>query len=152
MMQANSALTPTQIYGDLRSSASPMPVGTVSPNNYSGWGFVQADMALAAAGGPSSSSSSSSGGSSTSSGGSTSSSGGDSGSGGSSKGGGGAFDVFALMSLAALALARRGRRGHRRCAEDHEIQTHERRIPNFSEAAPNCRDAVATRRVSTPIN
>lgn len=106
MMQANSALTPTQIYAALRSSASPM--GNTTPNYYSGWGFVQADAALAAAGGASSSSSSS-GGSSTSSGGSSSSSGGSSGSG---KGGGGGFDVLGLAALAALAglgVARRRR-------------------------------------------
>jgi uncharacterized membrane protein YgcG len=113
MMQANPALTPTQIYTYLRNSASPMPVGTISPNDFSGWGFVQADMALAAAGGPSSSSSSSSsssgGSSSSSSSSGSSSSGGDSGS-GSSKGGGGAFDALSLVSLVALALARRRRR------------------------------------------
>jgi hypothetical protein len=80
-----------------------MPVGGISPNDYSGWGFVQADAALTAAGGPSSSS----GGSSF---------------GGSSKGGGGGFDVLSLMALAGLALARR-----RRVAEGPEIMVREHR-------------------------
>jgi hypothetical protein len=121
MLQANAALTPTQIYSALRSSASPM--GATVPNEASGWGFVQADLALAAVGGPSSSSgsgSSSSSGSSGSSGsssgsgssgssGSSSSSGASSNSSGSSKGGGGGFDTFALLALASIVIARRRR-------------------------------------------
>ena len=46
MLQANSALTPTQIYTALRSSALPMG-GTTEPNFTSGFGFVQADAAVA---------------------------------------------------------------------------------------------------------
>jgi uncharacterized membrane protein YgcG len=99
MQQANGALTPTQIYMALRSSASPM--GNTSPNDLSGWGFVQADMALAAAGGPVSSSSSSSSSGGSSSGGSSS--------GGSGKGGGGGLDVLTLLALAGVLLARRVR-------------------------------------------
>jgi subtilisin family serine protease len=45
MRQANSALTPTQIYTALRSSAAPMSGNT--PNVNSGYGFVQAAAALA---------------------------------------------------------------------------------------------------------
>jgi hypothetical protein len=45
MMQANRALTPSQIYTALRSSASPM--GVSSPNYNSGYGFVQAVASLA---------------------------------------------------------------------------------------------------------
>jgi hypothetical protein len=101
MLQANAALTPTQIYSALRSSASPM--GATVPNDSSGWGFVQADMALAAAGGPGSSSGSSSSSSS------SSGSGGSSTSSASSKGGGGGFDTFALLALAGMVIARRRR-------------------------------------------
>jgi hypothetical protein len=46
MLQANSALTPTQIYTALRSSALPMGV-TAGFNFTSGFGFVQADAAFA---------------------------------------------------------------------------------------------------------
>jgi hypothetical protein len=46
MLQANPALTPTQIYTALRSSA--LPMATPSPNVDDGYGFVQADAALAA--------------------------------------------------------------------------------------------------------
>jgi hypothetical protein len=45
MLQANPAVTPTQIYQALRNSASAM--GTSSPNFESGYGFVQADAAFA---------------------------------------------------------------------------------------------------------
>jgi hypothetical protein len=45
MLQANPAVTPTQIYQALRTSASPM--ATSSPNFESGYGFVQADAAFA---------------------------------------------------------------------------------------------------------
>jgi hypothetical protein len=44
MLQANSAATPSQIYGSLRSSALPMSAS--SPNFSSGYGFIQADTAL----------------------------------------------------------------------------------------------------------
>ena len=44
-LQANSAATPTQIYGALRNSALPMTGAT--PNFNSGYGFIQADAALA---------------------------------------------------------------------------------------------------------
>jgi Subtilase family len=44
MRQANSAVTPAQIYGSLRSSALPMS-GAI-PNFDSGYGFIQADRAL----------------------------------------------------------------------------------------------------------
>jgi len=46
MLQANSALTPTQIYTALRSSALPMG-GAAGFNFASGFGFVQADAAFA---------------------------------------------------------------------------------------------------------
>jgi hypothetical protein len=45
MLQANSALTPAQIQGALRTSALPMAGAT--PNFNSGYGFVQADAAFA---------------------------------------------------------------------------------------------------------
>jgi subtilisin family serine protease len=49
MLQANSALTPTQIYGALQSTALAMPVGgKPTPDYLSGYGFIQADAALAA--------------------------------------------------------------------------------------------------------
>ena len=44
MLQANPAVTPTQIYQALRSSALPMGA---SPNVNSGYGFIQADAAFA---------------------------------------------------------------------------------------------------------
>ena len=46
MLQHNSALTPTQIYQALRTSALPMDAST--PNFDSGYGFVQADRAFIA--------------------------------------------------------------------------------------------------------
>jgi hypothetical protein len=46
MLQQNSALTPTQIYQALRTSA--LPMGASSPNFDSGYGFVQADLAFIA--------------------------------------------------------------------------------------------------------
>jgi subtilisin family serine protease len=46
MLQANPALTPTQIYDALRSTA--LPMGSPSPNVNSGTGLVQADAAFAA--------------------------------------------------------------------------------------------------------
>jgi hypothetical protein len=45
MLQANSAATPSQIYTALRDSALPMSAAT--PNFNSGYGFIQADAALA---------------------------------------------------------------------------------------------------------
>jgi hypothetical protein len=45
MLQANPALTPTEIYQALRTSA--LPMGSPSPNVDSGYGFVQADAAIA---------------------------------------------------------------------------------------------------------
>jgi hypothetical protein len=45
MLQANSGATPTQIYTALRSSA--LAMGSPSPNYNSGYGFIQADAALA---------------------------------------------------------------------------------------------------------
>jgi hypothetical protein len=45
MLQANAATTPTQIYSALRTSALPMSGAT--PNFNSGYGFIQADAALA---------------------------------------------------------------------------------------------------------
>lgn len=45
MLQANPNLTPAQIYGAMQSSAAPM--GGNTPNFNSGYGFIQADAALA---------------------------------------------------------------------------------------------------------
>jgi subtilisin family serine protease len=45
MLQANPAVTPTEIYQALRTSALPMT--SVTPNVDSGYGFVQADAAIA---------------------------------------------------------------------------------------------------------
>ena len=45
MLQANAAATPTEIYEALRNSALPMSATT--PNFNSGYGFIQADAALA---------------------------------------------------------------------------------------------------------
>jgi Subtilase family len=48
LRQANSSLTPAQIYGALQSTALPMPVGSnPTPDYLSGYGFIQADAALA---------------------------------------------------------------------------------------------------------
>jgi hypothetical protein len=46
MLQANSALTPTQIYDSLQNSALAMG-GSSTPNYDSGYGFVQAEAAIA---------------------------------------------------------------------------------------------------------
>jgi hypothetical protein len=46
MLQANSAVTPSGIYGALRASALPMG-GGATPNFNSGYGLVQADAAIA---------------------------------------------------------------------------------------------------------
>ena len=45
LLQANPALTPAQIYGALQATAAPM--GASTPNYQSGYGFIQADAALA---------------------------------------------------------------------------------------------------------
>jgi len=45
MLQANSTLTPTQIYGALQSTA--LPMGNGQPDYLDGAGFIQADAALA---------------------------------------------------------------------------------------------------------
>jgi hypothetical protein len=45
MLQANSTLTPTQIYTALQSSA--LAMGSTTPDFSSGYGFIQADAALA---------------------------------------------------------------------------------------------------------
>ena len=45
LLQANSAVTPSQIYSTLRASA--LPMGGATPNFNSGYGFIQADAALA---------------------------------------------------------------------------------------------------------
>jgi subtilisin family serine protease len=45
MLQANSNLTPAQIYGALQKTA--LPMGTVTPDFNSGYGFIQADAAMA---------------------------------------------------------------------------------------------------------
>jgi Subtilase family len=45
MLQANPAVTPTEIYNALRNSA--MPMASSSPNVNSGYGFIQADAAFA---------------------------------------------------------------------------------------------------------
>jgi hypothetical protein len=45
MMQANSGLTPAQIVGAMQSTA--LPMGTTTPDFNSGYGFIQADAALA---------------------------------------------------------------------------------------------------------
>ena len=43
-LQANTAATPTQIYGSLRSSA--LPMSSTTPNFNSGYGFIQANTAF----------------------------------------------------------------------------------------------------------
>ena len=45
MLQYNSGLTPAQIYSALQTSA--LPMGTTTPDFNSGYGFIQADTALA---------------------------------------------------------------------------------------------------------
>jgi hypothetical protein len=46
MLQANAALTPTQIYTALQTTA--LPMGSTTPDFNNGYGFIQADAALAA--------------------------------------------------------------------------------------------------------
>jgi hypothetical protein len=48
MMQADSMLTPAQIYGALQSSA--LPMANTSPDANTGYGFIQADTAYSSAG------------------------------------------------------------------------------------------------------
>ena len=79
-LQYNSGLAPTDIYQALRSSAAAM-AATV-PNDDSGYGFVQADQALAQLPAPPKAATSS-----------------------SSHGGGGTLDLTALLLLAALTAA-----------------------------------------------
>jgi len=45
MLQANSNLTPSQIYGALQKTA--LPIDNTTPNYVSGYGYIQADAALA---------------------------------------------------------------------------------------------------------
>jgi hypothetical protein len=47
MLQAKPSATPTQIYQVMRASALSMAAGTPSPNQQSGYGFIQADTAFA---------------------------------------------------------------------------------------------------------
>jgi hypothetical protein len=47
MLQASPGATPTQIYTALQNSALPMTGSGATPNFYSGYGFIQADTALA---------------------------------------------------------------------------------------------------------
>lgn len=88
LRQANSSLTPTQLYDALRSTAAAM--GGNAPNDQSGYGFVQAQAAYAAlpAPDPAPTSTSSPGGS----------------------GGGGAIDLWSVLLLAALTARRVSRR------------------------------------------
>jgi hypothetical protein len=83
MMQANSGLTPTQIYGAMQANA--LPMGTTTPDFNSGYGFIQADKVLSGA--PSLTSTATS----TSSG-----------------GGGGSIDEIVLLGLAGIGLVRLG--------------------------------------------
>ena len=48
MLQADSTLTPAQIYGALQSTA--LPMGNTSPDVNSGYGFIQADTAYSSLG------------------------------------------------------------------------------------------------------
>ena len=50
MLQNNPGLTPAQIYTAMRSTTSPMTGTSTAPDNLSGYGFIQADAALASAG------------------------------------------------------------------------------------------------------
>ena len=46
MIQSNSTLTPAQIYSALQASA--LPMGSTTPDDKSGYGFIQADKAVTA--------------------------------------------------------------------------------------------------------
>jgi len=48
LLQANSTLTPAQIFQTLQSTALAMPLGSGTPDYLSGYGFIQADAAFAA--------------------------------------------------------------------------------------------------------
>jgi hypothetical protein len=87
MMQANSSLTPAQIYAAMQASA--LPMGTTTPDFNSGYGFIQADKVLSGV----TITSTSSAATATSSGGG---------------GGGGAIDEIVLLALAGMGLARLG--------------------------------------------
>jgi len=93
LLQANSAVTPSEIYGALRSSALPMG-GTSGYNVKSGFGFIQADAAIAllpassASGTPTATANPHTGGG----------------------GGGGTLDTAALLGLVGLSLAEAVRR------------------------------------------
>ena len=93
LLQASAAATPAAIYAALQSTALPMGGSGPTPNFYSGYGFIQADRALAQLA-PAGSSSSGGGGSSSSSG-------------SSAHGGGGALGLPALGLLVALTAALR---------------------------------------------
>jgi len=79
LLQANSSLTPAQIYGALQKTA--LPMGATTPDFNSGYGFIQADAALATL--PAAAPSSGGGG-----------------------GGGGAIDAIALFALGSLGVVR----------------------------------------------
>ena len=85
MLQANSALTPAQIYGAMQTTA--LPMGSSTPDFNGGYGFIQADKvfsALSLSAPPATAATSSS----------------------ASSGGGGAIDAIVLLGLAGLALGR----------------------------------------------
>ena len=50
MLQKNPALTPSQIYSTLRSSTSPLVDASLAP--VTGYGFIQADVALGSGSSP----------------------------------------------------------------------------------------------------
>lgn len=87
MLQADSTLTPAQIYGALQSTA--LPMANTSPDVNTGYGFIQADTAFSSLGlkAPAAPTT-----------GSTQSA--------PAKSGGGAMDGFVLLALGGLGLAR----------------------------------------------
>ncbi len=87
LLQANSSLTPTQLYDALRTTAAAM--GGNAPNDQSGYGFIQAEAAFAALPPPSTPSPAKNS---------------------SSSGGGGTLDLASLLLLAAVAARRVQRR------------------------------------------
>ena len=96
MMQADSSLTPAQVYGALQSTA--LPMGNTTPDVDSGYGFIQADAAwksLALTAPPAQTTSTPPSTAST------------------SGGGGGALDGVVLLVLGGLGLVRGSRRAHR---------------------------------------
>jgi Subtilase family len=90
MLQADSTLTPAQIYGAMQSTA--LPMANASPDVNTGYGFIQADAAYASLGltAPPATTGTTQSSSSTSSGG----------------GGGGAIDAFVLFALAGFGVVR----------------------------------------------